>query len=139
MNTIPRSHGQEIVPRGMEQYDQFILCKVIPDATRPGKTVKLPCDIHSTTVSALERRNWMSAATAIETAARHGLRVGFVFAECDPFWLIDLDGCYDPGTGLWSPLARAPPGPLPRRAPAAGANPAAGRGFGTPRGAGPRA
>lgn len=71
-----------ICPKGFETYRQFITHQN-----------KIPIgDPHNPS-------NWMDYQTAIST----GLGVGFVFTEHDPFWFIDIDGCFV--NGQWSPLA----------------------------------
>ena len=47
---------------GMAAYKQFILYRVVPSVSRPGKTDKLPTDLAGLTVSAHDPKYWMDAA-----------------------------------------------------------------------------
>lgn len=88
-------------------YRQFVVYKVVPSATRPGKTDKLPCDYRTgKVVSAHDPENWTDAVTAEATARAwgDGWGVGFVFTDNDPFWFLDIDECLV--DGQWSPLAQ---------------------------------
>jgi hypothetical protein len=88
-------------------YRQFIVYKVVPSDSRPGKTDKFPCDYRTgKVVTAHDPEYWTDAATAEATAAAWGYPygVGFVFTENDPFWFLDIDSCLI--DGQWSPLAQ---------------------------------
>lgn len=78
-------------------YKQFVTYKVVPSATRPGKTDKFPTDYRTgRVVSAHDPQYWTDFATAAETDQP----VGFVFAPSDPFWFLDIDNCAI--SGGWS-------------------------------------
>jgi hypothetical protein len=88
--------------------NQFVVYKVVPSATRPGKTDKFPCSyLTGKVVSAHDPQHWTDEATARATAMVWGSEygIGFVFTESDPYWFLDIDGCLV--DGAWSPLAVA--------------------------------
>lgn len=90
----------------MQGYRQFVLYRIVPSTTRPGKTDKLPIDPQTFSVcSAHDPKVWMDCATAAAMAeamgADHG--VGFVFTPHDPFWFMDIDNCAVDGG--WSDTA----------------------------------
>lgn len=89
----------------MHSYRQFVLYRLVPSPSRPGKTDKLPCSIDGQVVSAHNPQYWMDFATAQAAAALfgEGWGIGFVFTAQDPFWFLDIDGCLI--DGQWSPLA----------------------------------
>lgn len=87
-------------------YRQFIVCQLVPDADKPGKTHKYPIDIqtgHKHDAHAVSI--WLDCDTAIRTAAAWGAGycVGFVFTEHDPFFFIDVDNCLTTD-GQWTPI-----------------------------------
>lgn len=89
-------------------YRQFIVYRIVPSITRPGKLDKFPCDHRTGSVSnAHDHSIWADYKTAINAAARLGADcgVGFVFTENDPFWFLDLDNCLLP-SGEWSEVAK---------------------------------
>jgi primase-polymerase (primpol)-like protein len=91
---------------GLPAYKQFIIYRLKPSESRPGKRDKLPCDYRTgRDASAHDPRYWTDYATAKATAIAFGdgWGVGFVFTEDDPFWFLDIDGCLI--NGQWSPLA----------------------------------
>jgi primase-polymerase (primpol)-like protein len=58
--------------------------------------------------STTDARTWAPFERAISTCARGKADgIGFVFAENDPFFGVDLDGCRNPETGELSPVAAA--------------------------------
>jgi hypothetical protein len=81
-------------------YRQFLVCKLVPKADKPGKTDKLPCNVYAgkVGVDAHDPNNWLDAATALATvqAWGHGYCLGFAFTEADPFWFLDIDDCLTP-------------------------------------------
>lgn len=92
----------------MAAYRQFILYKLVPSQTKPGKNDKFPCDFRNGRVaSAHDAAIWTEAQTAIAAAAQYGSNygVGFTFTEHDPFFFLDIDGALD-ASGQWSPLAQ---------------------------------
>lgn len=98
-------------------YRQFIAYVIVPSSTRPGKTDKFPVDCRTgRVVDAHDPAIWTDAPTAIAAAERFGPShgVGFVLTENDPFWFLDIDGCYLPvdpdkpeGAHDWTPIAKA--------------------------------
>lgn len=92
-------------------YRQFIVYKLAPSQTTPGKTDKLPID-YRTGLMPLKNSGassvWTDYQSAIGAAARLGEQygVGFSFAETDPFWFLDIDNCLEP-SGEWSALAKS--------------------------------
>ena len=91
----------------MGAYRQFLLYKLVPSATRPGKTDKLPCDFRTgRVVSAHDPQYWTDSQTAIAASANYGKEYGvaFTFTNQDPFWFLDIDNCLQPDN-TWSPLA----------------------------------
>lgn len=95
---------------GLAAFRQFIVYKLVPSATRHGKTDKLPIDWKT---GAMPAKNsgassiWTDATSALDAVARFGsgYGVGFSFAESDPFFFLDVDNCLEPDG--WSPLARS--------------------------------
>lgn len=90
----------------MTGFKQFIVYKVVPSESRPGKTDKFPCDYRTgrVKVDCQDPQYWTDAETACATAEAfgEGSGVGFVFTEHDPFWFLDSDGSYR--DGKWSDL-----------------------------------
>lgn len=90
------------------QYPKFIVYKLAPSKSRPGKTDKLPVN-HATAriEDAHDPAIWTDFQTASLAAQLFGAEygVGYVFTADDPFWFLDIDGCLDDTTGTWSPLA----------------------------------
>lgn len=88
-------------------YRQFILCQLVPDETRPGKTHKWPLN-----PGTLYRHNPLDPAiwmTHDETAALcdslgPGYMCGFVVTKADPFFFVDIDNCLT--ADGWSDLAQ---------------------------------
>jgi hypothetical protein len=86
-------------------YRQFIVYRLEPSATRPGRTDKKPIDHRDGRVtSAQDPAIWTDFPTASAAAARmggtHG--VGFVFTTADPFWFLDIDHALV--KGKWSAI-----------------------------------
>jgi Family of unknown function (DUF5906) len=91
---------------GLTAYRQFVVFRISPSASRPGKTDKFPCCyLTGKVINSQDPQYWTDATTAEATAAAWGAGwgVGFVFTENDPFWFLDIDGCLI--NGQWSPLA----------------------------------
>lgn len=85
-------------------YRQFILYRLVPDGA---KTQKKPIDPRTLMVADPHNpESWVSfdeaAALLPALGANHG--IGFVFAESDPFWFLDVDGAWDGTT--WSATAQ---------------------------------
>lgn len=109
---LPASWG------AMGAYRQFVTYRLVPNKYRPAKMDKLPCNwATGLPVNAHDPANWTDFATAAACATLanvgHGCGVGFVFTDADPFWFLDIDGAFDPATGVWSPLALALGAQLP--------------------------
>lgn len=89
-------------------YRQFILCQLVPDPSRPGKTLKYP--LHPTT---LHRHNahdpcaWLSygEAAALAETCGDGYAVGFTFTAELGLFFIDIDNCLT-DAGEWSQVAQ---------------------------------
>lgn len=91
----------------MRAVNQWLVYKLIPSTTRPGKTDKIP--LHFSTgkpTGVNDPSSWTDVHTAAAAAQRWGAGhgVGFCFTEAAGFWFIDLDSCY--ASGAWSPLAQ---------------------------------
>src|SRR6478736_4531260 len=89
----------------LKSYNQFI---VYSTTDGPTKKIKRPVNYRNGDVRDAHRPEiWTDADTAIEAAKKLGPNygVGFVFTEKDPFFLLDIDSCYDPQTG-WSDLSK---------------------------------
>lgn len=84
-------------------YRQFCLYALRP-GIKPGKLDKIPCDRNGLAADAHAPATWMDADEALAAAQALGLGVGFVFADSDPFWFLDIDGAWD--GAAWSPLAQ---------------------------------
>jgi hypothetical protein len=91
----------------MVKYRQFIVYKLVPSQSRPGKTDKFPCDFRDgRVVSAHDPAYWTDAWTALAAATNFGASFGlaFVFTEADDLWFIDVDNCLQ-ADNTWSPIA----------------------------------
>lgn len=95
----------------MAQYPQFILYKLVPSATKPGKMDKLPVDWCTGQLPPKGEGGaaiWTTFANVAAVAPLYGpgYGVGFSFAESDPFWFLDIDNCLiDTPTPHWSDVA----------------------------------
>lgn len=99
MQNLPTALG------GLNSYRQFMLYKLAPSTTRPGKTDKFPCNIAGDVVNPHDPKHWLDADTACAEATRRGQGwgVAFVLTYDDPFFFIDIDNALH--DGAWSPLA----------------------------------
>lgn len=90
----------------LKAHRQFILYRLSPSQTRPGKTDKFPCDASGRVVSAHDPANWMSADSAGRFAQQfgNGWGIGFVLTPDARRFCLDIDNCLQPD-GQWSPLA----------------------------------
>lgn len=93
----------------MAQYPQFILYKLVPSATKPGKMDKLPVDWCTGQLPAKGKGGsaiWTEFSNVAAVAPLYGPEygVGFSFSEFDPFWFLDVDGALQPD-GTWSDTA----------------------------------
>lgn len=87
-------------------HPQFILYRVQPSPSRPGKSDKFPIDWQTLArANAHDPAVWMDAATAVAMAAVYGPEygIGWVLTEAARVWFLDIDECLTE-TG-WSPLA----------------------------------
>ncbi len=90
----------------LKAHRQFILYRLSPSQTRPGKTDKFPCNASGRVVSAHDPANWMSADSAGRFAQQfgNGYGIGFVLTPDARRFCLDIDNCLQPD-GQWSPLA----------------------------------
>ncbi len=90
----------------LRNYNQFVIYRLTPSNTRPGKTDKLPINLSGVLVSAHDRQNWMDFDQAVmgSNALGEDHGVGFVFTHDDPFFFVDIDSCVE--NSDWSPLAK---------------------------------
>jgi len=87
-------------------YRQFILYKLVPSKTRPGKTDKLPVNPNTMQVAdAYDQSAWCDYQTVAKMEKDLGPEygIGFVFTEADPFFFLDIDNCLV--NGRWSDIA----------------------------------
>jgi len=100
MQTLPAALA------GLAAYPQFILYKLVPSTSRPGKTDKHPINWatgwkHDPT----DPLGWTTFDNAVAAMATHKADgVGFVFTEADPFFFLDIDNALS-DAGQWSELA----------------------------------
>lgn len=77
---------------GMVAYNQWMIYKVVPSQSRPGKLDKFPCDFRTgQVVNAHDPQYWTTAQQAVASAINFNCGVAFVFTDNDPFFFIDLD------------------------------------------------
>ena len=86
---------------------QFIVYRLEPSKSRPGKLDKLP--IHHSTgrvISAHDSAYWLSFDSASRFAQQFsgGHGVGFIITPESKVFCLDIDGCLQ-ADGQWSPLA----------------------------------
>ncbi|MGJ0509089.1 MAG: phage NrS-1 polymerase family protein [Methylocystis sp.] len=93
----------------LANYRQFIVYKLVPSQTKPGKTDKFP--INHATGAMPEKGSgaasiWTDLDTAVAAATRLGVNhgIGFSFADSDPFFFVDIDNALE-SSGQWSALA----------------------------------
>jgi putative DNA primase/helicase len=92
----------------LNAHRQFIIVRLTPHPTKPGKTEKLPIDWRDGSVSnAQDSEIWIDAKTACAMAPVWGADhcVGFVFTRDLGRWFMDIDGCLQPD-GTWNSIAR---------------------------------
>ena len=84
----------EKIPEGLKDRDQWVLWK---EVDRKGKMVKIPLAPWSTghngPANALDVKNQTDFKTALETAEKNGVGIGFVFTADDDYCGVDLDDC----------------------------------------------
>lgn len=87
--------------------NQFVVYKVVPSKTRPGKTDKFP--VNPTTLSVSNAHDpsiWTTRdeAQRISELCGQGWGIGYVFTHNDPYFFVDLDNCVD-ANGQWSEIS----------------------------------
>ena len=90
----------------LSEFKQFIIYKVIAEND---KNIKQPVNyITGLTHSPFDSNIWTDSKTAIISAKLMGANygVGFVLTEDDPFFLLDIDKCYDPIKKEWSQVSK---------------------------------
>jgi hypothetical protein len=90
----------------LESYKQFVIYELVPRPDGSGKTDKLPKNPKTGYLCAITDRNSYTDFNTAFVAAqlmgeRHG--VGFALTEDDPFFMLDIDGCWQ--SNRWSDLA----------------------------------
>ena len=90
----------------LKAHRQFILYRLVPSATRPGKMDKFPCDASGSKADAHSPENWLSYEGAATSAQQFGtgFGVGYVLTPETKLFCLDIDDCLLP-EGQWSPLA----------------------------------
>ena len=88
-------------------FKQFLVYRVSPSKSRPGKTDKKPVNCQTGVVDNAHNPDiWVDSPTAIAVATalgpNHG--VGFVLTDSDPFFMVDVDDCTNPD-GSWNSVA----------------------------------
>ena len=103
MQSLPAA----LAPLGARE--QFVTWFAFPNAQRPGKMDKFPCDWRTGEIcNAQDPAMWCSADVAMAMSERwnrgHGCGAGFVFTPGDDFFFLDGDKMLQ--EGAWSPLAQ---------------------------------
>jgi hypothetical protein len=92
----------------LKNYHQFIVYSLTENPTNASKKIKKPVHpLTGKTWDAHDSAIWSdfeSASTACKFLG-DSYGVGFVITESDPFFLLDIDSCYDQTTG-WSDLSK---------------------------------
>lgn len=105
LSTIQAAMAPGAALHAMAAYRHFCVYEIVPSATRPGKSDKIPRvpTKWGDTASLLSFDEACSAFT--ERSARGGRwGVGYILQSCDPFFFLDVDGCLDGATRQWKPL-----------------------------------
>jgi hypothetical protein len=90
----------------LENVRQFIIYRLLPSETRPGKTDKMPIDYRTAKIAnAHDKEIWTDVHTAMKLAEHLGVQhgVGFVLTKEDYYWFLDIDSCFN--SSGWSELA----------------------------------
>lgn len=91
----------DITPTPEIPADRYINWREVPDPDG-GKPRKVPTEpATGNNSNPHDPSTWMTRDAAYAT----GFNVGVVLTENDPYFLIDLDDCRDPDTGIWHPGA----------------------------------
>lgn len=93
----------------MKQRDQWLLAKIVPSRTQPGKTDKIP--FSARTFKACDQTDpgvWVDYQSAVNAKALmgEGFELAFAVSHLDPYFFLDVDSCRDQAGNL-SPLAQA--------------------------------
>ena len=85
---------------------KFVPYKVVPSASRPGKTDKLPLDWRTGNVAdAQDPANHLTQEAAeLAVSMGTGVGVGLVLTPEERLWCVDIDNCLQ-ADGNWSPIA----------------------------------
>lgn len=97
--------------QALADYNQFILYQIIK--RNDDKDDKIPIDYRTGKIMEKNRdwqnksEFWTNAGNAIDWANYYGnsFHVGFIFTKNDPFFFVDIDGCWDNVTKSWSRVA----------------------------------
>lgn len=92
----------------LKNYHQFIVYSVTNNPTNVNKKIKRPVNYQNgQTWDAHDSTIWTDFDSASSASKRLGesYGVGFVLTESDPFFLLDIDSCYEPEAG-WSDLSK---------------------------------
>lgn len=84
---------------------QFVVYKLIPSKSRPGKTDKIPLDYRTgNAADPHDPKNWTNGGHAIGIAKKwgEGYGIGFVFTKNDPFFFVDIDNCLSACGTKWN-------------------------------------
>ncbi len=88
-------------------FQQWIVYKLVPSKSSPGKMDKLPINLNTMNVHNPHDPNiWVNADTAVNMANMMGdeYGFGFVFTLNDPFFFVDIDDCVIDGE--WNDIAK---------------------------------
>jgi putative DNA primase/helicase len=86
---------EDTIPQSMIERPQWVLWKYTPSGD---KQKKLPLQPDGSPAKSNDSSTWSDFET-VSAAVQNFEGVGFVFANDDPFFGIDLDACRDPGSG----------------------------------------
>jgi putative DNA primase/helicase len=96
--------------KALTAYRQFIVYKLAPSKTRPGKSDKLPINPNTGTVAnAQDPTHWLDFDGASRRAREFGagFAVGFVLTPETKLFCLDMDNCLLPDRSNWTPTALA--------------------------------
>jgi putative DNA primase/helicase len=105
MKSILVSFNTDFIPEELRAVAQWVCWRV---EIRNEKPTKIPVSPRTGgNASVTDPSTWGTFKQAVAAALKRGERIGFVFAEVDPFSGVDLDGCRDPRTGSIAAWAMA--------------------------------